>query len=426
MEVHRQYTFEDGGNVEERVMWAGLVWFPPQGSTNASASSRPQETRFSPHVSQGLPSVARPGREGLFGPFHASQHLIWGQPTLPSSDQQSPRLVRTLVVCRREQATAFYPSGDDFKFHLPFVVDLAFPLPLSTGGILLQRALTRAEKRKIDKDISDGGYSDPRHQSLVEALEKNQGHGSEPRAYVLMNPFHEAKKVIEASVIDGKMVEEGGPLEYTDEILFSADDPYPFVLAYDKQEDELVFYLRHRVPLENKPLRPSTQYMRPGDLIAPPTTKAEVPRPSLHRAGSAFTTGDRRASTMQGEATDRTRGGPRISRGGKIDVQHSAVEAGSRLSHSTAELQAVLDPFSLPPSVPPQAANSRLLSQNKARVSARGDGSLILEDIPHQGIHGASEVDLRETTMMMGLERNSTAERSELVLERLYTWKAPR
>ena len=424
MEIHRQYTFEDGGDAEERVMWAGFVWFPPQGYSNSSSQGSHQNDRGAAFASHGHLSVTRPGREGLFGPFHTSQHLIWGQPTPPPSSRQVPKLVRTLVICRKEQATAYYPSGDDFKFHLPFVVETAFPLPSSVGGVLLQRALTRSEKRKINKNRSQEEFSDPRHQSLIEALENNQG-PSDPKVYALMNPFHEPKKVIEASVVNSKMIEEGGPLECTDDILFSADDPYHFVMEHDRQEDELVFYTRHKVPVEERPTQPSTHFMRPEDLLVPATTKAEIPRPSLHRAGSAFTTGERRVSTMQGDSMDRTRGGPRISRGGKVDAQHSAAEGGSRLSHSTAELQAALDPFSLPPSAPSHTTKSRISAMNKARVSALGDGSLILEDNARQGLLGATEVDLRETTMMMGLERNSTAERSEMVLERLYTWKAP-
>jgi len=259
----------------------------------------------------------------------------------------------------------------------------------------------------------------------VEALERNHG-PSDPKVYTLMNPFHEAAKVIEASVIDGKVIEEGGPLEYTDSILFSAEDPYPFVIAHDQQENELVFYTRHKAPVIDLPTQSSTRFLRPEDLLAAPTkSPAEVPRPSLQRAGSGFVNGDRRISTLQAEAMDRTRRGPRISRGGKIDAQQSATEHGSRPSNGTAELQAALDPFSLPPSASSQITNSRLSSKGKSRASALGEGSLILEENPRHGLLGTTEVDLRETTMMMGLDRNSSALRSEIVLERLYTWKAP-
>jgi len=429
MEVHRQFTFEDGGDAEEKVMWAGFVWFPPHGSASFPSSRLHHgEGQDAKSGLTELRNTLRPGREGLFGPFHGSQHLVWGQPVPPTSDRNPPRLVRTLVICRTEQATAYFPSGDDFKFHLPFAVDAAFPLPPSIGGIVLQRALTRSERRDLDRGRAHGAYSDPRHQSLVEALENSQG-PSDPRVYALMNPFQEARKVIEASVIDDRIVEEGGPLECTDDILFSADDPYPFVLAYDRRENELVFYSRHLVPIADRAAPPLARFMRPEDLLPTPPTNmnGELPRPSLQRTGSAFTAGERRISNMQGEASDRTRGGPRISRGGKIDATQIARDVGSRPSNSTAELQAALDPFSLPPSVPSQVMNSRLSSKGISRVSALGgEGSLILEENPRQGLFGAPELDLRETTMMMGLDRGSLAERSEVVLERLHTWKAPR
>lgn len=41
-------------------------------------------------------------------------------------------------------------------------------------------------------------------------------------------------------------------------------------------------------------------------------------------------------------------------------------------------------------------------------------------------LHGAVEKDLRETTMMMGLDKEEKAERSEVVLEKVGSWKPPK
>ena len=415
-EVHRTLSFEeDAGSKDDRVTWAGFVWFPAHGDTTGPDRGAEKEVKV-----QSSKRKRSSGREGLFGPFHQSQDAIWGQPQVTASNDHRPRLVRTLLVCRKEQATVFYPSGDDFKLHLPFQVDAAFALPPDTGGVMLQRGLTRAEKRKLDGGATS--LTDPRSQSLMDAMTTQVG--SDPRLYALMNPFHESKRVIEAQVLDEAIVDEGAPLGWTDDVLFSADDPYPFVIALDKQENEVVFYARHRVPIVESAPAPTKSYQRPHELMEElsPVSPTEPlhPRPSLHRAASGFAK-DKRLPSMQTDTNDRTRSGPRVSRGGMIEPQHSTHERTTRTSNTTADLQAALDPLPLAATKTAKATTSRLSTKAGGRSSVLGQA---VPEVTGMGVSHATHEDLRRTTMLMGLEREST-DRSEMVLERISTWRVP-
>jgi hypothetical protein len=414
-EIHRTFSFEeDAGSRDDRVTWAGFVWFPAHGDSTDRDLGAETTTEVEP------PTQKRStGKEGLFGPFHQSQDAIWGQAPATTSGAQHPRLVRTLLICRREQATVFYPSGDDFKLHLPFLVDAAFALSPDTGGVMLQRALTRAERRKIDGETTPP--LDPRSKSLMDAMTDQAG--SEPRVYALMNPFHEIKRVIEAQVQEETIVDEGAPLGWTDAILFSADDPYPFVIALDRQENELVFYVRRRVPMVDAAPAPTKMYQRPHELMEElsPVSPTEPlhPRPTMHRAASGFIK-DRRLSAMQTETNDRTRSGPRVSRGGMIEPQLATHERTTRSSNTTADLQAALDPLPLAATNASKPTGSRLSTRGRTSIL----GQAVPPEPPNGGISHTTQEDLRRTTMLMGLERESTA-RSEMVLERMWTWRIP-
>jgi len=50
----------------------------------------------------------------------------------------------------------------------------------------------------------------------------------------------------------------------------------------------------------------------------------------------------------------------------------------------------------------------------------------MIDFLGKMALHVAGERDLRETTMMMGLEREEEGARSEMVLDRIWVWKPQR
>jgi anaphase-promoting complex subunit 1 len=139
-EVYRKYTFDEEG---EDVAYATFAWFPiPAAGPSTIPLSTPTST-FSSSSSE------------TFGPFQNSQHSIWGAPVL-SQSSSTTQLARCFVVFLQTRAHVYFPSGRDVIVHLPFVVDGVWPL--HTGGILVQRALEKREKRRMNrgKDVLRG------------------------------------------------------------------------------------------------------------------------------------------------------------------------------------------------------------------------------------------------------------------------------
>ena len=458
-EVYRRWTFERTSE-DERVTWAGFVWFPPQGQTVSSTGtavdvSLKNQFGRSDSNAASQSSTGRAPNAGTFGPFQTSHQATWGQPSSSKSSVHSistqPKLVRAVLICLTTKAIVYYPSGESYTIHLPFLVEMAFPLPSSTGGVVLQRHLEKREIRKLRgrrngnrsflKDMAVGMTSVLDEFDIIDDTAT-----SLPRLYTLSNPFEELRVVTEATVIGSKTV---GPEEtppYQVEILHLVEG-YPLVVAYDPVAQQVVFYAWHTIPVLEPETRPDDTYLSPQALLAPlPTPSATSPnpaqaalghggRPSLARTASNFSTTERRVSSLAAasEAMDRTRRGPRVSRGGVVEPQLPISKTG------TDELQATLDPPTLPvPShQPPRtraktrprvsiAANETTTARRQSVASFHGHGnSMVLEEEAQPLVIGAGERDLRETTMMMGLEQEDSKARSEVVLERIWTWEPP-
>jgi anaphase-promoting complex subunit 1 len=269
--------------------------------------------------------------------------------------------------------------------------------------------------------------------SVLDELDTLDEGESLPRLYTLSGPFEEMKQVVEASMAGGKLAGEEEPLDYASEVLLVGDEPYPVVVVYDLQLQEIVFYVAHHIPaVEASP--PATRHLRPSELLAqPPAPIASLPsaaRPSLHRTASAFSAaGDRRVSALNTESMDRTRRGPRVSRGGMVEPQHaSALPTGP-----TGELQAALDPPTLASTIAP-TAGSRIKNKGKGRVSLTADsnrresaGSSFFMEAQDRlpALLDAGEHDWREPTMLMGIDKQEVGKRSDTVLERVFSWKPP-
>ncbi|WWD19052.1 hypothetical protein CI109_103510 [Kwoniella shandongensis] len=442
-EVFRRYTFEQEG---EDVACAAFVWFK-RGGDGGDQAKAGRESKQKGKESEG---VIQPTE--TFGPFHTSQTERWGAPRTSSSSSRtssSARLERSLVVFLQTRAHVYYSSGEDITVHLPFVIDGAWPLPI--GGVLVQRALEKRELRRFGKEKRKSGSGsvlkgmmDQTSMTILDDLMdlEDESAPSLPRLYALENPFDELKMVVEGRVEDGhdhhpgRLTSQTNPIGAQTTILHMTRHPYPFVLAYDRQAGEVIFYRRTQLPvvpdqppppLDPRTMRPE-EILRPLDLPAPQPPAPRLPRPSLHRNTSSFgPTTDRRLSGAA-DPMDRTqRRAPRISRG-----------LAQEIPVPTDELQAALEPT---PAVPPPTTTkrrSRGLSSISAAAtvasSAEGNrraslaaSSFMLQDMhdPHgkMALHVAAEKDLRETTMMMGLERDEIGTRSDVVFDRIFAWK---
>nr|KIR46048.1 anaphase-promoting complex subunit 1 [Cryptococcus bacillisporus CA1280] len=430
-ELFRRYTFEHEGEV---VAFACFAWFKSGEESDSSGKHNNVLAQNS-------------AASETFGPFHRSQHMAWGGPRSASHPQsQQLHLERTLVIFLQTRAHIYYRSGEDITVYLPFSVDGAWGLP--DGGVLIQRELEKRELRKMNKDKRKAGsvlrgMADQTSMSVLDDLmdlEDDSGH-SLPRLYVLENPFDELKMAVYGQVEGGYgskpfLSSPSQPLGANSSILYVSPEPYPFVVTHNQESGAFVIY--RYVRIQAAPEHPTSTFnprtMRPEELLRQPDNH-QLPvqpchsRPSLHRNTSSFgpTGGDRRLSSAA-DPLDRTqRRAPRLSRGPLPDVA------------STDELQAVLEPPSNIPatsvghrrsrgiSLMPTATPRPSFPESKRRTSTAA--SFILHDINapqnKMALHVAAEKDLRETTMMMGLERDEVGIRSEVVFQALATWKQP-
>ncbi|WVQ68082.1 uncharacterized protein L199_006288 [Kwoniella botswanensis] len=434
-QIFRKYTYD---LEKEDVSTAVFAWFKTGDEAGSSKDVSPK----------GKQAMKSPD---TFGPFHQSQHEHWGTPRLSSPSSSSsnpPKLERTLVVFLQTRAHVYYSSGEDVVVHLPFAIDGAWPL--STGGLIVQRALEKRELRKLGKEKRKSGsvlrgMTDHSSMTILDDLMDMEDDTAPylPRLYTLENPFDEMKMIVEGRVEDGfdqasgRLISQTHAIDSSLSILYVSPDPYPFVVTYNCESNEIILYRKTYIPDQPDlpPLPPNPRTMRPEEILGPWEAPVPIPRstragrPSLHRNPSSFgPSSDNRTSSIS-DPLDRTqRRAPRISRGLRVAQEHPI---------ATDELQATLDPT---PIVPPPSTTKRrsrglsILSttttaQDSNKRTSGASSSFVLSDMHDKhdkmGLQAIAEMDLRETTMMMGLERDEVGSRSDLVLDKVWTWRAP-
>ena len=258
-----------------------------------------------------------------------------------------------------------------------------------------------------------------------------------PRLYSFDDPFEEVRIIVKTRS-DGSLEDVMGHIDLSADsfdvdqsVLMVSPKIYPFVVIYDRHKGELILYryswIKPVVDLASLPPRS----MRLEDILhqpePPPQTRPS--RPSLHRNPSSFiSTKERRLSGAADPLDHPQRRAPRLSRGIEYDPP------------TTGELQSVLDPtpFAMPMKTAPSpiiggkmrglSMASRLGGEAERRKS--GSASVIRHEM-ESPIHRTAprtigERDFRETTMMLGLEREEEGLRSDQVLQRIWVWKPPR
>lgn len=308
---------------------------------------------------------------------------------------------------------------------------------------MVQRVLDRWEKRRMARSesvLQGSGNARPsdrdRRKSALEQFDEREmdvDRSSQPRLAILMDPLEEFKAVVEGTVVlDG----DEHRLAYADDIdsdrsvLYSAQgDHPPLVILHSRTSNQIIFTRRVTVPVPPTPLEPESpglgltpRTMRPSDILAPEPVPAPAPtvapapagrpRPSLRRNPSSAFGADRRVSGMADPLDRAQRRAPRVSR---------ALEATG-----PGELQRTLDIPSMPV---PSTGMSKMVTRAEEKRRESGASAIMRDDLDTAGravrhIHHADDAEWRDTTMLMGVEREE-AQRSDVVLDRIWAWTLP-
>lgn len=332
------------------------------------------------------------------------------------------------MIFLQTKAYIYFPSGEDLIVHLPFVVEKAWPL--STRGIMVQRALEKRELRRLARQtkacsVLRGMEVDVGSTSILDSLVDLDDETEDlPRIWTLSNPFEEFKMVTEAGLDERPAI----PASWN--WLYVGDDLCPIVVAHDPDANELHFYRPRTMSttsLEPRPVQ-SARTMRPEEVLRPRESLGRGPRPSLSRNTGSFAPAknDRRQSGKADPLERTTRRAPRLSRSGLAEKEPPP-------SSATGELHATLDPppFAVTVNQPPNKGRrvvSGASSLAADKSDRRGSGAFMREDMhvmDKGGLYALAEKDLRETTMLMGLERQEQTVKSEIVFERITSLAAP-
>jgi anaphase-promoting complex subunit 1 len=320
------------------------------------------------------------------------------------------------------KAYIYFASGEEIIIHIPFVVDKAWSI--STGGVIVQRKLEKRELRRQKRhagSVLRGMEVDVGSTTILDNLIDMEDEGEDlPRVWALEKPLEEFKMITESN--------NGEAIPPTCDVLFVGPEPGSPVVIYDTERNQVVIYRRTKgikpPQTHQSPLTALT--MRPEDIMRPPETVPKPSRASLGRNQSlAPSRNDRRQSGKADPLERTTRRAPRLSR---TAVSDKDVPAGS----ATGELQDTLDPPPFAVAVNQPAGKGRRVVSGASSIGMdksdrRGSGAFMREEVPvadKRGLFAIGEKDLRETTMMMGLERHSQVLQSDITLERL-TWDTP-
>lgn len=450
-QIIRTFSFDaQGENVEK----AAFVWFPASSSAPESSGTRRESASVSSHKGKApaVPStLASP-----FGPFASSHQSQWGGPRGGSTSKHGnnlrstrPDLEQTLVIFFKTHAIIYIPSGETITTHLPFQVDGVWPL--AEGGVVLQRALERREKKRWERRRKGQNFlegMDPDRTSgsvLDELVDLDDEVESLPRLYTLSTPRGEARPIAQTPMFQGgylssmiKMISPTRPLSPDLSIILVSSRPYPLLIAIDHEAREIVFFRWARIPpatsanqttAVRSPTLSPLQGMQSNLELPPAVPPKASSRPSISRKRSSLGPSigtDRRSSVLGAGSADPL---DRSNRRSSIQRQprHSGIPenrsvAGDML-HATLEPD---DPFKSAAARPvrtkrgPRGLSSGSILEADRRSSV---GRLDLnKSMDRMALNAAEEADLRETTMMFGLERDDEGLASEIVTERIWAW----
>lgn len=471
--VYRTFTYAHEGQRIKHAMFSYFRETPtPSGSSNENDPQGPaeHEVSYASNTRSKRPAKKPPVR--TFGPWATSYNASWSSRTIRNitgNDEHGSHnnpLERCLVVFLENIARVYFPSGEDKILPIPFELDTAWALP--GGGLILQRATTRKEMDAVrkGKERAFAPMTDPNISSMdrtmelmLEELDNNavgmdlglQPISNQARLYTVTHPTSEMLALCHASALTGGFVDNKGrhrpaarPNQLRSmapgmEIIFVSDAPdLPLYVCYDHLSNDIVFYRWARlsdqqevssstndaakVSMDGAPLadmqgvlsangKPSdrqkrvsiapeaiTYSRRPRVSSADATVDMPRRRPSLKRERSNTVT----ANTVE----------PSAPQSGVEIVRAALNENGSHLDpkETTARARAegdVIRGFS-------RKVERRWSTQAGSRTSNRD-----------KVLHDMTEADLRETTMLMGLEKVERSVLCDVAGEQIHRWRLP-
>jgi hypothetical protein len=292
--------------------------------------------------------------------------------------------------------------------------------------VIVQRRLdgkelrsTNENRKSLFKDVDIGNTS------ILDPLFEFEDEEEVPMLWTLERPFEDFKVITDTS-------NNAMPLSPTARLIYVATDSCPIVVVHDSAVQRITFYRRQNVdsspdPIHSPVLPPP---LSPSNTLRQHDTISKKGRPSLTRNASTFgpSTGDDRIASGRSDPLERTtRRGPRSSRGSILDIDPPP-------STAAGELHAALDPppFALTVNKPPgkgRARNVSSASSIAADKSERRASSAFLREetagIDNRVIYAIAEKDLKETTMIMGLDNKQEVPVSSIAFARIHSWRCP-
>ena len=471
--VYRTFTYAHEGQRIKHAMFSYFRETPtPSGSSNENDPQGSEEHEVSDVSNTRSKRPAKKPPVKTFGPWATSYNASWSSRTTRNVTGNAELglhnnpLERCLVVFLENIARVYFPSGEDKILPIPFELDTAWALP--GGGLILQRAATRNEMDAVRKSkerafapITDPNISnlDRTMELMLEELDNNavgmdlglQPVSNQARLYTVTHPTSEMLTLCHASALTGGFVDINGrhrragrPTQLRSvapsiEIIFVSDAPdIPLYVCYDHLSNDIVFYRWARlsdqqevspssddaakVPMDEAPLadmqgileangKPSNRQKRvslaPNAITHSRRTRvsnanavADMPRkrPSLKRE---------RSHTVTPNTTE-----PPAPQSGVEIVRAALNENGSHLDprETTTRARAEGDVIR----GVSRKVERRWSTQAESRTNNRG-----------KVLHDITEADLRETTMLMGLEKVERSVLCDVVGEQIHRWRLP-
>jgi anaphase-promoting complex subunit 1 len=471
--VFRTYTYAHEG---QRIKHAMFAWFRetpvPSGSTNENdqQGSAEHDVSRSSTVRSKRPVKKPPTR--TFGPWATSYTASWSSRTTanisnnePCRGSESNPLERCLVVFLENIARVYFPSGEDKILPIPFELDNAWPLP--GGGLMLQRAATRKEKEGFSKGkgrafptMADQTISnmDRTMDLMLEELDNNavgmdlglQPVSNQARVYTVTHPTSEMMFLSQTKDLTGGFVDAKGrhrraarpsqlrPMAQSMEVIFVSDVPeIPIYVCYDHSSNDIVFYRWARLSDQQQISSPIDETIAPTREAASADMQGVVEangKPSNRQKRVSIApeaiSYSRRPRVSNAEATsDMPRRRPSLKRERSNTITANNVD--SAVPQSGVEIvRAALN------------ENGNLLDSKEPTARARAEGDVIrgvsrkverrwsaqANSRPNgraKVLQDMTEADLRETTMLMGLEKVERNILSDVVGEQIHRWGLP-
>lgn len=477
--IYRTFTFDHEGQTVKKALFA---WFRAIPTTSGS-SEDDEQSHFS--KSEGTFSITRVSEKPVekphpytFGPWSTSQTASWsssGSTQLAQSPPESSRkanpLQRCLVVFLESIARVYYPNGEEKILPIPFLLDNVWPL--CGGGLMLQRTANHHELNMLEKGKRQANplkrlmaetNLDHTMELMLDEMDNNviamdlglQPVTDQARVFTVDHPTSELMALSHSSSISGGHVDKRGqhrraetpsilfPVKSSVEVLFVSDAPtIPIYVSFDNETREVVFnrWARLKDP-------PSASSMASKDIARGSATEHSVllaaqtqtvPDPKLAKT--------QKRVSIAPETTERIRK-PRQSHLTVLDSPPRRRLSQKRERSNT--LNGTTNTMAQPQSGAAivraalhenggvhdsKDTNARLRAEGEVirgvsrKADRRWSNQVAMGGERHRGtakaLHDISEADLRDTTMLMGLEKVERSHLTDVAGEEIHRWQLP-